>query len=231
MIHDPIAAAISFALSSYADSELIDEKPTIVSVEVSATPKKRGRPRKETSSASGEVKAPITAHIPGPKRDPLPAPGTIGAKEFLERLPHCGKRPNNRGVPVFSGVAAQREDEMRLVAAYIGWDSSQLHGWNLDNARRTARLAMRPVAPGSHRRGFGPIAGFVAGLPDAVKTKVKDLLAREELASDSIAENKRKLESAPNAQTKALFQGLISLEEERIKQIRKDLASFGVDSE
>lgn len=232
-----VTAALAFIMSTYSESP--ESCETIVvrnapkgskSASKIGSSKNRSAPIEQSDEINMQGAQASKNTAPGPKSEPLPAKGQIGPEEFLKSLSNCGKRPNNKGVLVFQGAKEQRDDEMRLVASYCGWDSRQLHGWNLENARRTAKLAIKPVTGASYKRGMSAtMAGYIAGLPDNQQKLVQDLLAREQLAAKAIVDHQNTIaNTSPTNPAHILAKGLLGVEEERLAHIRKDLVAQGV---
>jgi hypothetical protein len=142
-------------------------------------------------------------------------------------LPNCGKRPNAKGIPVFQGEIVKRDDEMRLIASYVGWQVGGLHGVQLEAARRTARLELSPVTAKEYTHGVrSSVSGYIAGMPDSVQKKVADLLMREQIASKMVVDHEKAI-AASNDYKRTLHIGLLAVEHERIKAIRKELSELG----
>lgn len=227
-----VDSALAFILATYTEGPAPIETTVVRNApkaDKSAKSATKGSPIGQQNVASSNGSEASKNHEPGPKSEPLPSKGTIDAATFLKSLPSCGKRPNDKGVLVFQGAVVQREDEMRLVASFVGW-SRELHGTQLENARRAAQIALKPVAAltKSHRGASASLAGFVAGLPDNQQKLVQDLLAREQVAAKAIVTHTATINSTlPSNPQHVLALGLLAVEEERINQIRKDLIALG----
>lgn len=224
-----VTAALAFILSTYSESPAPIETTVVRNAPKASKSAKTGTPIAPSGEANTQGFEASKNKEPGPKSEPLPAKGTIGASEFLKGLPSCGKRPNDKGVMVFQGPTVQRDDEMRLVASFVGW-SRDLHGTQLENARRAAQIALKPVTAltKSHRGASASLAGFVAGLPDNQQKLVQDLLAREQVAAKAIVTHTGTINTTlPSNPAHVLAIGLLAVEEERLTQIRKDLSALG----
>jgi len=223
-----IAATLAFAAESYSSNT---ESPIVQTVSVNVKP----AVKRNTIAKKGSTPKAQDSHQPhspknlepGPKSDPLPIRGTIKAQEFLASLPHCGKRPNANGVRVFQNNDLMRDDEKRLVASFVGWDPKEIHGVQLEAARRQARRDISPVSAKAFSRGADPsLTGTVAGMPNVLQTKIDNLLAREKASAEAISDNERKASLARGKADHDLFMGLAALESQRIKQIRKELIAL-----
>lgn len=227
-----VAAALAFIMSDYSAQPAPVETVVV-----------RNAPKADKSSKVSSKAAPIGQQNvstgngseasknkePGPKCEPLPTKGQIGPQEFLKSLALCGKRANDKGVMLFQGATVQRDDEMRLISSFIGWNPRELHGTQLENARREAHLALKPVTGKAFKRGVSAtMAGFIAGLPDNQQKLIQDLLAREQIAAKAMVDHEMTIANTlPSNPAHILAKGLLTLEQERIAQIRKDLAAQG----
>lgn len=233
-----VAAALAACLASYEASATETTETVVVrnapKANDKATKGAKGAASTSTTASKGEINTNGSQasqnKAPGPKSEPLPAAGTIDAVQFLKGLAPCGKRPNANGVMVYQNADIKRDDEMRLVSSYCGWNPRELHGVQLENATRKARLTLKPVTGKEYKRGVSAtMAGYIAGLPDHQQKLIQDLLAREQLAAKAIADHELTISNTqPTAQAHILAQGLLQLEVERLDQIRKDLATNGV---
>lgn len=208
-----MANAIDTVLAMLASSYETSENPIGEKIETVVAAKKKAAKKTATTYRPETV-----VKVPGPKSEPLPVKGTVTAEQFLRELPHCGKRPNKFGVLAFQGEFEKRTDEMRLIASYVGWDRFGLHGVQLENAVRAAKLELRPITSKEYRRGTASIAGYVAGMPDNVGKKIDDLSVREVVAAEALSAYNQKAKA--NDANKEMYETLSSLEEERIKEIR-----------
>ena len=96
---------------------------------------------------------------------------------FLLSIKRAGFRPSinpetktiqigANGAPVFLRDASKvREDEINAVATFMGYDRRQLHGVQLEAARRRALLLVKPYlgGDGKVKRTAPSVAGYVAG--------------------------------------------------------------------
>lgn len=220
--------ALSVALASYARPETAPEG-TVLSVQrlVQVDRPKKGR----AISAKASTVKPVVAAEPTVESAPqptnpspngkvvgiaLPAAGTIGAKAFIMMM--------NR---------AKSLDEKRVaIAAFIGYDGRLTFAEQELTANAKAKAEISPVkvtGPSREeiRTAQRSAVGYVAGMPDALKRTVQDLVGRENLAVDE--RNRHVREARDNTRSWAdrkLSIGLARLEQERLTQIRADLARF-----
>jgi hypothetical protein len=220
-----VDVAIAFIISSYNDSTSINNDSK--DIQPSKSSKKAKNVNKldnKTFNLNG-FEASKNKSM-GPVSEPLPNKGMISAEEFLKGLSNCGKRLNDKGILVYQGDIVKRNDEMRLVSSYLGW-SRELHGVQLENARRVAQLAIKPVKAlnVSHRGASASLSGFISGMPDNQQKLVQDLLAREQLSAKAIVDYENAIaNSQVNSAKHILSKGLLIVEKERLIQIRKDLS-------
>lgn len=148
------------------------------------------------------------------RSDPtLPKKGSLSHADFLAALREAGKReamdPDSHMVIYMStGEArmvfdpgAEREDQRRAIAGYIGYDSSEVHGHQLDRARMIASRAVaveQQIQQGTYhpsRHGYRSAEahssrwstfGYIKGLPRPVEKMLLDLGARERTAEEEM---------------------------------------------
>jgi hypothetical protein len=215
--------ALSVSLASYA-RDLSTPATAVVSTQrlVKVERTKKGRtvqakagapsPKAESPAAKPETPSP-NGSKPGVA---LPAAGTLSAKGFVMMM--------NR--------VKSRDEAICAIAGFIGYDTRLSFGENEMAAKQAAKGALRPVSAegptrAEQREANRSAKGYVAGMPDALKRTVQDLLGREQLAVDTRQEHVRDARNheRPIAQRK-LSIGLARLENERLVQIRADLARF-----
>jgi hypothetical protein len=220
-----VAAALAFIMSSYNESTSINnDSKDIQPSKLSKKAKSVNKLENKAFNLNG-YEASKNKSI-GPVSEPLPNKGMISAEEFLKGLSVCGKRLNDKGILVYQGDIVKRNDEMRLVSSYLGW-SRELHGVQLENARRVAQLAIKPVKAlnVSHRGASASLSGFISGMPDNQQKLVQDLLAREQLSAKAIVDYENAIDNSQvNSAKHILSKGLLIVEKERLIQIRKDLS-------
>jgi hypothetical protein len=186
-------------------------------------------------SADG-AKAPVVNDT-APRTVAIPALGSLSAEGFIEALRSAGKRQDATGKTITDHNMI-RPDETLALYAYCGYQVKESHGTQLDNAKRRAQRSIK-VAKGEvqagkaddapYARGVAPtMAGFVSGMPDELAKQIQDLLARERLTAETMAEHIRHARDEEKSDhERNAASGLAALEKARLNQIRKDLAALG----
>jgi hypothetical protein len=176
---------------------------------------------------NGFQASPIS-HVPGPKSEPLPKAGSLEAAGFLKAMRNAGVRKGKLDMSV------KREDEQRAIAAYIGYNEAELHGPQEVSARMRAQRELNPITVNKdevwHRNGTASnsVAGYVAGTYDATAKAVANLKAQEVIAAENLCAHRNVLmDNSKSLDERATASLLVKLEEERLTQIRKDLAALG----
>jgi len=176
---------------------------------------------------NGFQAAPITK-VAGPKSEPLPESGNLGPAGFLKAMRNAGVRKGKLDLSV------KREDEKRAIAAYIGYNEAALHGAQEVVARMRAHRELNPIVVNKdevwHRSGTADhsVAGYVAGTVDATARAVANLKGQEVVAAESLCTHRNVLmDNSATLDARATASLLVKLEEERLAQIRKDLAGLG----
>lgn len=218
------SAAIAFALAGYAKDL---SAPAIVTVRIDQTSVKVNRPKKGRVVAAPTAKVidqsveaapqPATPSPNGGKAVvALPAAGTIGAKAFIMMM--------NR---------AKDLDEKRIaIASYVGYDGRLTYAEQEMAAKAKAKAEISPVkvtGPSREeiRSAQRSAIGYVAGMPDALKRTVQDLMGRIELALDTQKSHQKDAADENLSQAeRTLAQGLAALEGERLVEIRAELAKY-----
>lgn len=112
--------------------------------------------------------------------------------------------PNGK-VITFRCPKAQLRDEQALVAGFIGWDAggmklvndqmvatlAPLHAVQVDNARRVATIHAKGfgtecLKPYRRTKAWTGLAGYVKGMPDALRSRIQDFVSRKEMAIDTM---------------------------------------------
>ncbi len=146
----------------------------------------------------------------------LPAAGTIGAKAFIMMM--------NR--------AKSREESIIAIASYIGYDGRLTYAEQEMTAKLRAKGEISPVkvtGPSREeiRSAQRSATGYVAGMPDMIRKTVQDLIGRENLAVMTRNDHVRDARDHSRTMTaRKLSIGLARLEQERLTQIRADLARY-----
>ena len=235
-MQDFVASVLASLVADYAKPSDIDPsflpspEETVIGRNVPKTRAvKAVKVEAATFSNRGRAQAAPIAHLPGPVSMPLPEAGTLGAEGFLKAMRAAGVR-KGKMEPI-----AKREDEIRAIASYIGYDSSKLHGEQEVAARMQAQRDLKPViaAKTEYKRNGSPLTtgeGYVAGLFDAKAKQVADLKGREVAAADAlIAHRNDSRDTSRTPEQRAQSRLLIKLEDERLEAIRADLALLGVE--
>ena len=209
---------VSNLTSSYMLSDNLQEKEPVIipgtEETIASLPKVRELSNEEPKKVIPVVVIPV---------------GSIDAKGFFDALKSAGKRPNAKGVPMFTNIATQRQDERDAVQAYIGWNSRLPHGTNLDKARTQANSELRSYVGKEYSRSSKPtIAGYVAGMPNETRKRVENLQGRLNKAIDDFSQYEAisKDESQPRG-TRQHNMGLAAVERDRIRSINNDLRQMG----
>jgi hypothetical protein len=167
----------------------------------------------------------------------LPQPGSLSGEQFLLAIRDAGKRSieaTNEATgevyqrPIFDPTF-EREDTIRAIAGYTGYDPFGNFGAQDLAARTKAELERRPVSPKEYKRcQVAPsIAGYVAGMPNETKKKIDNLIARERLAVDT----RLQFEKVANDKSKPIAdrqiaKTLAEVETERLSKIREELSEI-----
>jgi len=145
----------------------------------------------------------------------LPAVGTLDARAFLIAMRR----------------ATTRDEQIKAIAGYCGYDRHSDHGSQDLSSRMKAQRELRGIkaAPLPIHSAAPSGKGYVHGMPDAMATKVQDLLGRERLSAEALADNERTAADAEvDTATRHYHAQLALVETARLVQIRADLASMGV---
>ena len=184
----------------------------------------------------------------------LPDKGTLDAAGFTAAMVNAGKRTvhmvcevDAKGKKSYHVLPAAtdtshtvtrvehdkvRDDQIKAIAAYIGYDNRRNFGEQEVAARMMAQRAMlnRPdCGPDREvqRKADLSAKGFVAGLPNAVGSKLEDLQARELVAVEEMLRHTKESEDVSrSASDRELSQALALVEEERLTSIRGFIASM-----
>lgn len=226
---------MSTALSLVLSGMVASYESVEPSAPVSKTPAKPKAVKAAPISATVKAANP-SAHEVKPSNvttEPLPQPKTISAWQFLAIAASYNVSWTDSVTPTRHTTpkkGASREEMIRAIAAYCGWNPALDFGTQDKNARRQAQSEVNP-ALGIQPVKASPsltIAGLVAGMPDHRQKRHADLKGRERLAVDTIVEHEKASSLATTDQDRATFEALAQVERERLVQIRADLArEFG----
>lgn len=189
-----------------------------------APPKERQeksqKPRRVKSNLSPLAKVGIVAENPG----------TLSAVEFMKAMRHAGRRFTKAGFP-FTDRREVRDDQIKAIAAFIGYDPLRDFGAQEREAMAKAQRDLRGPIVGKTREELRAYAktliGSVAGLPDPIAKQLANLQARECVSVEAIAAYQTKA-ADPNErpEERQLASGLAQIEAQRLKQIQKDIDSL-----
>lgn len=218
---------ISLAVASYAapstpePGTVLIREQRLVKVERSAKGKiRKASPKAEpiAQPANDAPQAPAKPELNPKMASPkLPAPGTLDARGYTTAIRR----------------AKDRFEAQCAVAAYIGYTMGQDHAAQVFAADQRAKLELRPMDPSKivtraeKAQAAASVRGYVAGMPNGERKVFQNLLGRERLAVDT-RESLKLAASQPEctaAQREVLLAQAL-LEEERLVQIRKDLAAL-----
>ena len=206
-MNDNLTTALSFLLASDAAESLTRNlKPTTTVVAKVETVSRKVRAKVEPTTAT----VPSTDKVE-PISMPLPAKGSLDAKGFI----------------LATRKAKTRDEIIVAIAGFVGYDNRRDFGSQEMEAKLAAQRAMRPTPVTSvpyQRTTVPSAAGYVAGMPDHQRRTLNDLLGREQLAAEKMAEHQKlaRDEKLPLAE-RALNDGLAQVEKARLQQIREDL--------
>ena len=209
--------ALSVSLASYARDMSRPATVTITSQKlVKVERPKKGRPLVAVKSTAKPVEAAAKPTAPSPNGKVagvvLPPAGTIGAKAFIMMMTR----------------ARSRDEKIVAIASFIGYQAAGDFATQEMGAMAKAKGEICPVkvtapTPTASRSA----AGYVAGMPDNQRRMVLDLLGRENLAVSTRNDNVREARNRTLSWAeRKLAIGLARLEQERLVQIRADLARY-----
>jgi hypothetical protein len=159
----------------------------------------------------------------------LPEAGMLQARGFLMAMRSAGVRKGKLDASV------KREDEIRAIAAYCGYDTSKLHGEQEQAARAKAQRDLKPIVIAPTDKAWTrtntvdpTITGYVQGKFDAIDRRIADLRGREVTAAEALCAHRIVFMNVKlTTEERAKASLLMKLEEERIAQIRADLHALG----
>jgi hypothetical protein len=200
--------------------------PEVLALLAASYGKKDPKPNKPSKLALVKAAAVDAAEVEATERsthDPrpamvvldLPKVGTLDARAFLIAM---------RG-------AKTRDEQIKAIAGYCGYDRHGDHGSQDLSSRMKAQRELRGIkaAPLPIHSAAPSGKGYVHGMPDMMATKVQDLLGRERLSAEALADNERiAANEETDAATRHYHAQLAIVETARLAQIRADLATMGV---
>lgn len=138
-----------------------------------------------------KVEAPI--HKPGPAGITMPERNSLDAKGFLLAMRNAGKRPNDKGIMALQANEV-RNDQIKAIHAYIGYDNRRDFGSQEMAARAQAQRELRGAPKtGKVQEKVAPsrsVAGYVAGMPQPSHRLLLDLQARERCLAEAMIDAK-----------------------------------------
>lgn len=190
-----IEAAIKFLLSQHAAEQAQRaSEVTETVIGFSNGPKPRKASAKQEHSSCGAASLPAkqeatsgrsAAHVetaveasqasdnnrnpaPPPVSDPLPQAGTLTPQAFIVAMRR----------------AKSREEQIKTIAGYVGYDSRQLFGAQETMARMQANRAISGHklvirTPAETHNAYRSVQGYCHGMPDHDAKRLADLKARE----------------------------------------------------
>jgi hypothetical protein len=213
--------ALSVSLASYARDLSRPATVTITSQKlVKVERPKKGRPISAVKLTAKPVESAEKPAAPSPNGKvvgvALPAAGTIGAKAFL----------------LMMRSAKDRQEKICAIAAFIGYQAGGDFATQEMGAMTKAKGEISPIkvtGPDREtvRSAQRSVAGYVAGMPDATRRIVLDLNGRIQLALDARNDHVKESRNRTLSWTeRKLAIGLARMEQERMLQIRADLAQY-----
>lgn len=184
--------------------------PIVTKETIQKAPKEK-KPRK-AKVAKVKVQASPMPEVPAeppPTFDPLPAAGTIDAREFMKR----------------QARARDRDEVIECIAAFCGYDRQKDFSVQAMAAKLAAQRELNPVKAASkpYARGSAPIAnGYMHGMPNHHEKAIQNLYAdkrRAETERETFVLQARYGDS----DKRVLHEGLAMVEEARIEHIDRDL--------
>lgn len=215
--------ALAMMLASYVTEEPASKTRATVALVKSATVK------------ASKVEAPSVPSDNGRKAEgmptvsDLPKPGTLTAEQFIAIANganvswHWEENPTTRTTP---RQGADRDQMIRAIAGYVGYDPTRNFGDQEVFARRKAQQEIMPHLRPVFTKPAMSVAGYIAGMPDERAKRLGDLRGRERLAVDTMLEHEKAASEATTEQDRKVQLALAQVERERLANIRKDLADF-----
>lgn len=168
----------------------------------------------------------------------------LGPRGFMIALRDAGRRLfpeviSEKGAVRKSGFYTDptkvREDQIKAIHAYVGYDTTSDFGPQEMNARAKANRELTGKAFGGPSLAETKLAhktakGFIAGMPATFEAKRDNLLARERVAVATMILHENSVqEETRSIAERELSCGLADAEAERLTAIRTDLKLYGID--
>jgi len=206
--------AISLMLASYASQEAPQEPAKSKPSPVKATVRSRAT---KAPSASETV-------LPSNGRNPEVKVERIDAKEYLLAVKNAGKRLTPQGTTMVLPLEV-RNDHIKAIAAFIGYDYSRPFGSQELEARSKAARDLRttPMPVIQEKVLRHSVEGYVKGMPDRLMKRLADFQARERLAVANIEAFEKQAKEATSEGARELALTLARAERDRLASIRADI--------
>lgn len=162
---------------------------------------------------------------------PVQAKGTLTALDFIRAMHDAGMRRTEAGKPYFN-PQEQRNDQIKAIAAFIGYDPADHFGSQELRARMQAWREINPEPVID--RSVTLVAKPVPGMPDFIGKNRANLEARERLAVEAIVEHENASREyhegskdcehcGESCKGREYHETFAMLERERLSQIQADL--------
>jgi hypothetical protein len=189
------------------------------------------------SMAKTYESAPITERSPSSDKQ-TPKVKRVKMMEGSEIIPEKGPRRMLIQVPEKGSLTARefllamnrtndRNDMIRNIAGYVGYDPCKEFGEQEYWARNQAKKELSPIkeekTPPSGKRVSATIRGYVAGMPNERAKKLNDLQGRLHLAMSMAAEHRTLAKQALSDSEKNYQETLAKVEEERASVIQREI--------
>ena len=167
------------------------------------------------------------------KAAPIPQPVKAAGMTLGLKLPSTGTL-DARSFIVAMRKATDRNEQIKCIAAYVGYDCNGDFGSQEVAARAKAQRELKPApiqgpSRAEVKAASRSMTGFVAGMPDTIQRKLADLKAREVAAVDAmLAHQKAAKDPSRSEDERLLSSGLAEVERERLREIRQHIQALPV---
>lgn len=184
----------------------------------------------KAARAAAEAASPSNHTVEAPKVSTtlsLPPAGSLNAHGFVKAMRQAGLRRDDAG-KLHTDPSKVRDDKIRAIAAFVGYDVTGAFGAQELQAMAKARHQIQgaPKTTNPFSRCSPIVQGFIAGMPDEQAKCLADLQGRERLATETMLEQTKLAQQATDLPTRQYHQALAIVEQERLIQIQKDLAAL-----